>query len=204
MHLVDSYFKAPLDLYNNWKSNSVEKNILDIFFILSYLTVAIPGIVYLIGRCKPREPKPIDHYLAKHILKHNLPFEEIERKAEKGCPQCQMKMGLDYFVGQNVRRDDLEGKKWFEKAAERGYLPAIQKVLCAASDRYHLDEERWLYWIKKAAHLNDPFRQFQLGQYYEQGRYGLEKDMKQARYWYEKAAALGEKDAIKRLEELFL
>jgi len=202
MHIVDGYFKAPLDLYNNWKSNSLEKNILDIFFVLTYLTIAIPGVVYLLGRCKPKEPKPIDHYLAKHILKHNLPFEEEKRKAEKGCPECQMQMGLYYFVGQNVRRDDEEGIRWFEKAAERGYLRAIVKVLSTYSDRYPESMQRDLYWTQKAADLNEPYRQFRLGMYYEEGKHGLEKNLEQAKFWYKKSAALGEKEAIKKLEEL--
>lgn len=53
----------------------------------------------------------------------------------------------------------------------------------------------------KLAKQGNAEAQFKLGEMYEEGR-GVEKDLHQAHYWYEKAAAQGSLDAKERIQSL--
>jgi TPR repeat protein len=53
----------------------------------------------------------------------------------------------------------------------------------------------------KAAKQGDPLSQHNLGYCYENGE-GVEKDIKKAIEWYQKAAKQGHEDSILRLESL--
>jgi TPR repeat protein len=62
--------------------------------------------------------------------------------------------------------------------------------------------EGWAYRYAHAAAVSRlPAAEFAMGYYHEVG-IGVEKDLEQARGWFEKAAANGNKDAARRLESL--
>lgn len=200
--MIDLYFNAYLDLNQNWKKNSCRKNLIDLMFFLTYFTIAIPLIVYLAGRVSEKKPSTLDEYLARHILHQNKSYKQIRAEAERGCPQCQYHVGLDYFVGMQMARNDVEGIKWLEKAGESGYLPAIRKILSTYSDRCPIEMQKPLYWASKGAHLNDAFCQRWLASLYERGLDHLSIDKDMAKTWYKKAADQGDQKAIEKLKDL--
>jgi TPR repeat protein len=56
-----------------------------------------------------------------------------------------------------------------------------------------------MQWNKKAVEKGDAGAMYNVGVYYAEG-YGVEKNMDTAITWWKKAAALGNKDAIKALK----
>jgi localization factor PodJL len=75
--------------------------------------------------------------------------------------------------------------------AARMYADA--KRLLKAGDKSGLE------MLTRAANLGYPDAQFDLGNYYETGRYGLAKDYAEARRWYERGAANGNSAAMYNL-----
>lgn len=63
------------------------------------------------------------------------------------------------------------------------------------------DLEKSLYWTKRAAEHGDRDGQFNLGWMYENGL-GVGLDVKEALFWYEKAAAQEHDLAKEKLAEL--
>jgi localization factor PodJL len=80
-----------------------------------------------------------------------------------------------------------------EDTANAARLHAEAKRLLKAGDKTGLD------MLRRAANLGYPDAQFDLGNYYETGRYGLAKDYAEARRWYERAAANGQSAAMYNL-----
>lgn len=50
--------------------------------------------------------------------------DEIELKARKGDINAQYKLGLKYYKGQGVPKNNGKAMKWFKKAAEQGHADA--------------------------------------------------------------------------------
>lgn len=59
------------------------------------------------------------------------------------------------------------------------------------------DEEKALYWTRRAAEHGDRDGQYNLGWFYENG-ICIPADEQKARYWFRKAAEQGQKDAIEK------
>lgn len=90
------------------------------------------------------------------------------------------------------------------RLAEQGDAEAQQRLgrlYDRGSEGLPQDNERAVYWYRKAALQNHVFAQYHLGWMYEHGR-GVPRDRDQARFWYEKAAGAGFQNAAKRLLEL--
>ncbi len=47
-------------------------------------------------------------------------FKELLKKAEAGDAEAQAEVGIRYFDGQGVIKDEVEAVKWFRKAADQG------------------------------------------------------------------------------------
>jgi localization factor PodJL len=77
--------------------------------------------------------------------------------------------------------------------ANAARMHAEAKRLLKAGDKGGLD------MLRRAANLGYPDAQFDLGNYYETGRYGLAKDYAEARRWYERGAANGQSAAMYNL-----
>lgn len=51
-------------------------------------------------------------------------YTEILKAAEQGNAEAQFNLGLIYYNGDGVPRDDPEAAKWYFKAAEQGHIEA--------------------------------------------------------------------------------
>lgn len=101
------------------------------------------------------------------------------------------------------REEDEETLKWCREPFNKNNPEAM--YLLADSLLSDLDEgdkvAEAVYLMEKAADLEYPDAAFAMGQMFEYG-WGVGKNKKTARSWYEKAAALGHKEAAENLERL--
>ena len=52
------------------------------------------------------------------------PIEEVKAKAEAGDTDSEVELGLCYYKGEGVAKDQVEAVKWYRKAAEQNYAKA--------------------------------------------------------------------------------
>jgi WD40 repeat protein len=135
-------------------------------------------------------------------------LEWHRKAAEQGHAVAQTLLGLRYFQGDGVPQDKQEAAKWILKSAEQGQKVS-QGVIC----RWYFngigvakDVKEAFKWCSKAIEKPDlsdeSYRTatgddyHALGVMYQNGQ-GVEQDFDKARESYNKAASLGNKDAIK-------
>lgn len=128
------------------------------------------------------------------------------------------RLGHCYMHGTGVEKDEKKGLDYYERAANEGSVCSMLSLAHYYRDHGILDKAvEWFmklgdgeahfelgsisydqgnktkaveYWTQGAV-LNDPICMCNLAQSYEEGD-GLQKDPALARYWYEKAAKLGD------------
>ena len=111
-------------------------------------------------------------------------------KAENGDAKAQYQLGVCYFIGAGVERNNVEAVKWFRKAADQNDAKAqgILGICFASGQGVARDAVKAVMWWRKAAEQNDARSQCNLGISYYAGQGGLKKDYAEAVKWYRKAA----------------
>ena len=93
----------------------------------------------------------------------------------------------------------------YELAAQQGYVSTIYNlgVMYDNDNSPGVEQsyERAFEYYEQPADLGHPLAQFNLGIMYYNGR-GVQKDIAKSREWWTKAAAQGQKNAIKNLNFL--
>ena len=111
-------------------------------------------------------------------------FKKKLSAAQTGDKDAQYSLGLDYWIGSGVKKNEDEALAWFEKAAALG----------------HQEAKFYVHLIK--ANRGEANDQFLVAQDYEYGN-GVTKNKQSALYWYELADYQGHIEAascVKRLE----
>jgi TPR repeat protein len=124
--------------------------------------------------------------------------------AEAGNEFAQFDMGVLYWNGQGVAKDDAEGFRWFKLAADRGHREG-QYVVGIAYEKGRgvgKDEAQAAVWFQRAGDRGHAGAEFALGLLYEEGR-GVAQDSAQAAAWYRKAADRGHAKAQYNLGNLY-
>jgi TPR repeat protein len=126
----------------------------------------------------------------------NAPAETIEQtraKAEKGDAEAQGQLGVDYYIGRDVPRNNPEAIKWFRKAAEQGNAWAQYDVGTAyyKGEGVAQDYIEAAKWYQRAANQGNAQAQEKLGEMHDRGE-GVGKDSAQAFKWYREAAEQGD------------
>ncbi|KAJ1557885.1 hypothetical protein HK405_014930 [Cladochytrium tenue] len=128
------------------------------------------------------------------------------KAAQLGYPPSQYKLGLCYEYGHlGLPVDPRRSIAWYTRAAEQSdpeaelalsgwYLTGAEGVLRQS------DTEAYL-WARKAADKGLAKAEYAVGYYVEHG-VGVRADVDDARRWYLRAAAQGNKRAQQRLKEL--
>lgn len=107
--------------------------------------------------------------------------------------------GLLYYFGICLPQSNVDAEEYWEEAALKNHSLA-QKALAS----YYIltgDNKKAFTWHLKIAEQNNADYQFFVGRFYENG-YGVKKDTKEARYWYKRAAELGNKNAREKIAQL--
>jgi TPR repeat protein len=119
-----------------------------------------------------------------------------KRQAAAGDAKAQCNLGVAYYNGDGVPKDEAEAIRWFRKAADQGYAEA-QFNLGVAYDFGNgvpKDEVEAVRWYRKAADQGHAKAQYNLGVAYRNGD-GVAEDSTEAIRWYRKAADQGHADA---------
>lgn len=122
--------------------------------------------------------------------------EMFERSAARGEAAGQYNLGLLFFDGASVLRDERGACAWFLQAAQQGHLGGqIALALCLARGAgVEQDLEAARGWLAEAAVSGDPIGNFYLGRLLAQGE-GGPVDQVQALAAYRVAAAAGHREA---------
>ncbi|GAA5943815.1 uncharacterized protein JCM15063_006505 [Sporobolomyces koalae] len=141
-----------------------------------------------------------------------VPFDPAQARefftqaAQYGYPPSQFKLGCCYEYGSlTCPVDPRRSIAWYTRAAERGdaeaelalsgwYLTGSDGVLKQS------DSEAYL-WARRAANKGLAKAEYAVGYYSEVG-IGVKQDGEEAKRWYMRAAAQGNKRAMQRLTEL--
>ena len=132
-------------------------------------------------------------------------FETCKAKALKGEPEGQHKVGLCYYSGDGVAKDEVEAVKWFRKAADQGFAPAQFDLgeCYQGGDGVGKDETEALRWYHKAAAQENAWAQWSIGSFYLNGLV-VAKDEVEAVKWFRKAADQGHGRSHWALAECYL
>jgi TPR repeat protein len=122
--------------------------------------------------------------------------------AEKGYPKAEGLLALALITAPEVRNEE-EGRRWVRKAATDGDplgQALIGELLLFGRAGMEKNEAEGVAWTRKASEQGDARAQYTLASLLANG-VGVEKDFVQSRFWLELAAAQGNPDARKVLEQ---
>ncbi|KAI5298526.1 hypothetical protein KEM56_003978 [Ascosphaera pollenicola] len=165
-----------------------------------------PQGAYVFGMLLARELPQVaipDELLAFDIDAARM---NIEKAAYHGFAKAQVKMGAAYELCQLGCDFDPQMSLHYNILAARQGEPeaemAISKwFLCGHEGLFEKNDEIAFKYAKRAASSGLPTAEFALGYFYEIGIY-VPVDIKEARTWYAKAAASGNKDATGRIDSI--
>ena len=109
--------------------------------------------------------------------------------AENGQKEAQATIGFMYLTGRGVPQDNLEGSKWFRKAADQGHLLAQSNLglMYLFGQGVPQDSQTAMKYLQKSADQGDGLGQFGLGIMYLGGK-GVAQDPVKALMWFTLAA----------------
>lgn len=136
----------------------------------------------------------------------NLARVNIEKAAYHGFAKAQVKMGAAYELCQlSCDFNPALSLHYNALAARQGEPEAEMAIskwfLCGHEGIFEKNDELAFTYAQRAAQSGLPTAEFALGYFYEVGIY-VPVDIKEARSWYAKAAASGNKDASSRIESI--
>jgi TPR repeat protein len=122
--------------------------------------------------------------------------EKIKQATEGNDPVAQYTLGVMLYYGKSVERDVFKAEKYITMAAKNDYAPAQTQMGYIHADKN--GHTLALEWFNKAAAQNEPWANFRLAQYYEQG-INVFKNYEKARKYYEVAADADIMNAVLKL-----
>lgn len=140
------------------------------------------------------------------IPDENYALDLYKRAANYAYPPSQFKLGYCYEFGMlGCPIDPPTSIYYYQMAASKGdsdaelalsgwHLTGADKILAQS------DVEAYV-WARKSADKKNPKAEFAIGHYSEKG-IGVRADLEEAKRWYARAAAQGNKRALARLSEL--
>jgi TPR repeat protein len=165
-----------------------------------------PQGAYVFGMLQARELAQVS------IPERFLPLDvsgariNIEKAAYLGFPKAQVKMGAAYELCEmGCEFSPALSLHYNALAARQGEADAEMAIskwfLCGYEGIFDKNEEMAFKYAQRAAVSGLGTAMFALGYFYEVGIY-VSMNLKEAREWYSKAAANGNKDAAGRIESI--
>lgn len=130
----------------------------------------------------------------------------VEKAAFHGFAKAQVKMGAAYELCQlGCDFNPALSLHYNALAARQGEAEAEMAIskwfLCGHEGVFEKNDELAFNYAQRAAQSGFPTAEFALGYFYEVGIF-VPVDIKEARSWYSKAAASGNKDANNRIDSI--
>ena len=115
---------------------------------------------------------------------------------EQGNAIAQYNLGLLFRKGRGVPQDDVQARKWYDKAAVQGHAKAQYNLgtLYFNGEGVPKDYQQALRWFRLAADQGEAIAQTKIAIMYEDGQ-GVPHDRVQAYMWYSLAITSGDKPA---------
>ena len=123
----------------------------------------------------------------------------LKKSSEERNAKAQYDLGVMYYKGEGVEKDDKKAFKWFTKSAEQGNANAQYNL--GSMHGLEMDYKKAVEWYTKSAEQGNANAQFNLGFMYSKGL-GVEKDHEKAFEWYTKSAEQGNDFAKKTLQDI--
>ncbi|KAJ5372159.1 Chitin synthase activator (Chs3) [Penicillium concentricum] len=165
-----------------------------------------PQGAYVYGMLLARELPQVSVPESFLPLDLNLARVNIEKAAYHGFAKAQVKMGAAYELCQlSCDFNPALSLHYNALAARQGEPEAEMAIskwfLCGHEGIFEKNDELAFTYAQRAAQSGLPTAEFALGYFYEVGIF-VPVDIKEARSWYAKAAASGNKDASGRIESI--
>ncbi len=120
------------------------------------------------------------------------------RSAALGCGRGMRNLGRHYRDGVGVPEDFEQAAEWYRKSAETGYPPGMADYgVCLRLKERH---EESVKYFKEAAYRGDMAGMYWYGTCFLYGL-GTPVDRDKARFWLERAAAVGDGEAVQLLRD---
>ncbi len=125
------------------------------------------------------------------------------RAAEGGLAAAQYRIGTLYERGSGVTQDRFQAMSWYAKAAGQGNIKAMHNLAVMSADTANgkPDLARAAKWFGAAAQHGLPDSQYNFAVLNERGL-GIPKNPQEAYKWYSIAARSGDRDAVKKAEQM--
>ena len=121
------------------------------------------------------------------------------------CLLCFFVLFLAFSAKASVllplKGEDLKQTEVYKKAQD-GDAKAQFEVASLYSKLEDADYPTVVLWLRRSARQGNLEAEYALGRIYHQGKPKVPVDLKEAEHWYKKAAAQGDKQAIKQLDIL--
>jgi localization factor PodJL len=127
----------------------------------------------------------------------------FDRAAQTGIAVAQFRLGSMYEKGTGVRRDLKEARRLYQAAADQGHAKAMHNlaVLYAEGIDGKPDYRKAAGLFQQAADYGVRDSQYNLGILHARGL-GVDRDLPTSYKWFSLAAAQGDKEAVKKRDEL--
>ena len=130
-------------------------------------------------------------------------MDAVRSKAETGDASAEYELGRSMLSPRPMDTEVASAMPWFRRSADQGYAFAEYMYGDVFREGRWKDPKQLVYWWTKAAEQGDVDAQLWLGAFYEQGRYGIERDYFKAFRWLSMAAKQGQPDAQVALGQMY-
>jgi len=122
----------------------------------------------------------------------NSAITQYRTVADRGYAPAQYNLGIKYYRGEGIAKDEAAAVGWYRRAAGQGYAPGQTDLgfMYEKGQGVAKNERAAVDWYRKAAEQGYAPAQSNLGTMYLYGQ-GVAKDDGQAAIWYRKAADHG-------------
>jgi len=130
-------------------------------------------------------------------------FQHLLHAAEPGPPLVWHTIGTAYNTGRGIKRDKGEAIRWFQRAADAGFAPAmVNLALCLQRPEPGIDPAGAIRWFRKAADKGYAGGMVWLGFAYREGS-GVPCDYTESVQWFIKAVEAGDSHSMIQVGRMY-
>ena len=151
---------------------------------------AASGLVSALGLSRNAVSDVDEAERAYHAGHYDAALRLVQPFAQLGDGRAQTLLGLMYYHGRGLQKNDAQAVTWFRRAADQGE-PEGQfyvGVMYAEGNGVPQDYAEAVRWYRLAAEQGEPRAQYNLGVSYSEG-YGIGEDLVAAYMWFNLAAS---------------
>lgn len=127
-----------------------------------------------------------------------------QQSADGGNYEGMCCLGLCYEKGHGVVLSYRKAYDLYKRAADAGYHRGYLMIAFCYLEGIFVEEDnaKALQWFEKSAEAGNLLAMYNAASMYEEGEDGVKRDLKRAKYWYQKAAAEGYEPAVNALKRM--